>query len=124
MCFMAVYLLREAIDSYLLARILERLGYNVRVRRSGVVEAYLVDREIVARVEGDRVSLESSDYGEECLRDLEDIVYELKRKGLRPKLLVIKSPYIFGLEKKRGVTKKFLKRLGLDVSEEYSGYCG
>ncbi len=123
MCFMAMYMLMNAISNFEFARILEDLGYIVNVR-DDVIEARRGNESLKVKIRGNTLSLESNDYGVKCLEDLAEIIDELEFKGLMPKLIVLKSPYIYSLEKKKGATRKLLESLGFDIKEIYDSYCG
>ncbi len=124
MCFLVVYRLFKSIRLDEVARILESLGYSVRVR-NGVVEGYLGDRVVKARVRERFLDIKTSDYGEECLFDLRDIDRELYRRGYKPRIVVFSSPYLALLEEDKRGSEWLLRRLGVRRKKrEYIGPCG
>ncbi len=123
MCFMAMYLLLNAISSFDFARILEDLGYSVELKGDLVI-ARRGSGVLRARIAGNKLAMETNDYGSRCLEDLSEIVDELRFRGLMPRLIVMKSPYVFAKEEEMGATRKLLNALGFDVKELYDSYCG
>ncbi len=123
MCFLAVLMLKRMIDETIFANLLRGLGFRVEIR-DGVVEAWRDSAEIRARVEGDRLDIETDDYGPQCMKDYERILRGLIELDLDPKVIYFKSPYVYAYEKKRGKTKKLLESLDLEAEEVYSGRCG
>lgn|GEM_PF-1858141 len=123
MCFLAVFRLRKAIDSFIFAKMLQDLGFSIDIRGS-VVEARRDRAMIRALIDRDRVEVKTNKYGEECLKDYEDIVKGLIELDTKPEVVYFTSPYIYGYEKRRGKLKKLIKELGLEAEEVYSGLCG
>jgi len=123
MCFLALYLLTSAISTFEMVRILRELGYDIRVR-GNVIEADLFNRHLKVKIKSNSLALESNDYGPKCLEDLANIINELRYRDYMPRLIVLKSPYLISLEKKKGDTKRLLGMLGLNAKKMYNGYCG
>ena len=127
MCFIAVLLLKRAIDEALFSKMLRDMGFEVSVREYGgrrVIEAHREKSRLKAVVEGNKVSIETNDYGPDCVKDYRDIFFGLEELDLDPKAVYVSSPYIYAYEKRRGRTKKLLEELGVEAEEVYSGYCG
>lgn len=123
MCFLAIYRLASEISIRAFASILWDLGYSVSIR-GNVVEGVYCGGSVRVEVSNNIIKLESPNYGSRCLSDLARIIDSLKLKGYNPKLIILKSPYIISLERRRGDTERLLSRLGLKVNSVYSGYCG
>ncbi len=105
------------------ASLLWDLGYSVNFR-GNVVEGIYYNSHIKVSLSRNLIRIESNDYGPRCLNDLAKIVNSLRLRGYRPKLIILKSPYIISLEKERGETAKLLSKLGLKINTVYNGFCG
>jgi hypothetical protein len=116
-------MLRRLISLSEFEKLLKDLGFETVVRGS-ILEARKGDAKLKARLEGDKLRIETSDYGESCLRDYDAIYKDLVELDAKPEAIYLMSPYIYSYEKKRGITKKLLKKLGIEANEIYSGYCG
>ncbi len=123
MCFLAVLMLKKAIDEHVFAKILQDLGFSVEVRK-GVVEAWRDRARMKVLLGSDRVEIRTNDYGSQCVKDYEALIRSLIELETAPEVIYFSSPYIYSFEKKRGRTKKFFEELGLEVEEVYSGRCG
>lgn len=123
MCFLAVLLLRRLISLGEFEKLLRDLGFETVVR-GNVLEARKGGAKLEARLEGDKLRIGTSDYGEDCLRDYDAIYKGLVELDAKPEAIYFTSPYIYSYEKRRGAAKKLLKRLGIEAEEIYSGYCG
>ena len=121
--FLAIYLLRNEVDTKVIANILEELGYRVVVFDDRI-EAYRDVRSIRIRVNGRELRIQTNDYGPICLNDLKVLEKEFSRRGLGPRMLIIKSPYIIALEEDKDATKELFKGKKIRLKREYVGYCG
>lgn len=127
MCFISVLMLRRAIDVDTLAGILNTLGYTTEIRESGgrrVVEARRGRAVVKSLIDGNKLKIETNDYGLNCLRDLDELIKTLYEDDLKPEVIEINSPYIYAYERRGRKAKKFFDEIGVETTEIYSGYCG
>jgi predicted GNAT family acetyltransferase len=123
MCFLTVLRLAKLIEIGELEKLLKELGFEV-VTRGRVLEARRGEAKLRAFLEKNSLKIETNDYGEQCLKDYENIYKGLLEMDAKPEAIHFTSPYVYAYEKKRGSAKKLLKKLGLEAEEVYSGYCG
>lgn len=127
MCFISILLLRKMVDLDTIVGVLKSLGYTVEIRESGggsIVEARRGRARMWSTLDRSILKIETEDYGLDCLRDLDEIYRALYEEDLKPEVVEVISPYIYVYEKRRRRAKKLFEKVGIEVEELYSGYCG